>query len=163
MNHKYHWVLLVASVLVPQFAWAEAPPVKEIPPGEDIIVPVKKGVPAPIDGQVFSPETALRWANWLQQYKLRLDWDVKYAEDVCKEETGYRDKLLVIEKGRSAATEKSLRDELLKSEQGRVEAEETAREGPPWYNAAEFGIVLGTVVTAGAFALSIWALEARSN
>lgn len=155
--------LIAALVLLPQLAWGQAPPVKEIPPGEDVIVPVKKGTPAPIDGQIFSPETALRWANWLQQYKLRLDWDVKYAESVCKEETSYRDKLLTIEKERSAATEKSLRDELLKSEQGRIAAEEEVRSGPPWYNTAEFGIVLGTVVTAGAFALSIWALEARSN
>ncbi len=153
--------LIVALLLVPQLAWAGSPPVKEIPPGEDIIVPVKKGQPAPIDGQVFSPDTAVRWANWLQQYRLRLDWDVQYAEDVCKEETGYRDKLLTIEKERGASTEKSLRDELLKSEQGRIAAEQEVRDGPPWYNTTEFGIVVGTVITVGAVALSIWALEAR--
>jgi hypothetical protein len=161
MNRRYSLVLLLASVFISHLAWAEAPPVKEIPAGDDIIVPVKKGAPAPIDGQVFSPETALRWANWLQQYKLRLDWDVKYAEDVCKEETSYRDKLLVISKEQSAATEKSLRDELLKSEKGRLDAEAVVREGPPWYNTTEFGMVVGTAITAGAFALSIWALEAR--
>lgn len=155
--------LIAALVLLPQLAFAQAPPVKDVPPGEDVIVPVKKGAAAPIDGQLFSPETALRWANWLQQYQLRLVMDVQYAEDVCKEETSYRDKLLVIEKDRSAATEKSLRDELLKSEKSRIAAEEEVRSGPPWYDTVEFGIVLGTAVTAGAFALSIWALEARND
>lgn len=156
------WKVLVVALLAPSVVLAQ-PSVESIPPGEDIIVPVKKGAAAPIDGQLFSPETALRWANFLQQYKLRLAWDVKYAEDVCKEETAYRDKLLVIEKDRSAATEKSLRDELLKSEKSRIEAEEEVREGPAWYETVEFGIVLGTAVTAGAFALSIWALEARND
>ena len=153
--------LIALLLLVPQLAWAEAQPVKEIPAGEDIIVPIKKGQPAPFDGQLFDANTALRWGNFLQQYKLRLDWDVKYAEDVCKEETSYRDKLLVISKEQSAATEKSLRDELVKSEKGRLDAEAVVRDGPPWYNTTEFGMVVGTAITAGAFALSIWALEAR--
>jgi len=153
--------VFLVSLLLPLCAAAQSPPVQEIPPGADEIVSVKKGQPAPFDGQLFSPDTALRWANWLQQYKYRLVWDVEREQKLCVEENGYRDKLLVIEKERSKKVEDDLTERLKVTEQARIDAE-LAQE-PPWYNTTVFGIVVGTAVTAGAFALSIWALEARND
>ena len=153
--------VLFGLLLLPLCAAAQSPPVQEIPPGEDEIVPVAKGQQAPFAGQLFSPDTALRWANWLQQYKYRLEWDVTREQKLCVEEKNYRDKLLVIEKERSKKVEDDLVERLRKTEQARIDAESAAE--PAWYSTVEFGIVVGTAITAGAFALSIWALEARND
>ncbi len=142
------WVLIFAPAL-------SAQELESIPPGDDKIVPLKKGVPAPFDGQLFNPETALRWANWLEQMKTRLTLDVKKAEDVCKVETAHRDRVLKIEKDRAAAVEKDLHERLHKSEEARLKSEEAARDRP-FYDTVEFGIIVGVLASAGVFSLSVW-------
>ena len=138
------------------------PPVEAIPPGPDKIVPLGKGEKAPFGGQLFDPTTAIRWGNWLQQYKYRLVWDVELEQKVCIEEKTYRDSLLVIEKDRAKKTEDSFREALMRSEKARVKAEE-ALMNPPWYTTVEFGMVVGVVVTVGVVALAVWAVDAGTG
>src|SRR5690606_16021630 len=92
--------LLVVTLLASNAA-AQASPVESIPPGDDHIEPIRKGQPAPYDGQLFDPSTALRWANWLQQYKYRLKLDVEYEQNICKVELEHKSDLLKAEETRA--------------------------------------------------------------
>lgn len=160
------WRALLLVWLLPAVVLAQtSPPIEAIPKGEDRITPLSKGATAPYDGQLYEPMTALRWANWLQQYKYRLTWDVTKEQNVCRVEKKYRDDLLKAEEVRAAAVERDLRLRLSRSEQARLKAEEEARS-PSWYNTRTFGVAVGAVATIGVFALSVWALsttDARSG
>jgi len=123
-----NWKVFVAVVLLPAVASAQTPPIQTIPAGDDKIEPVHKGQPAPFDGQLYDSMTALRWANWLQQYKYRLVWDVEKSQSVCSVEKRYRDELLKAEETRATTVEKDLRERLARSEQARLKAEEEARK-----------------------------------
>jgi hypothetical protein len=152
------WLPLVL-LLLPATALAE-PAVKDIPAGEDKITAVRKGEPAPYDGQLYDPATSLRWANWLMQYRYRLKMDVVREQEVCAIEVTHRDSLLDIEKERAKQVEADLFLRLERSEEARIVAE-TELRNPSWYNTREFGITLGVLGTASVMALSIWAIEAR--
>jgi len=156
-----NWRAFVAVLLLPATVLAQAPPIQDVPSGPDKIVPLLWGEKAPYTGQLFDQSTALRWGNWLQQYKYRLEWDVKRERQVCSTEMGYRDFLLDVEKKRASNAEKDLVLRLERSEKARLVAEEVARN-PLWYNSRDFGVALGVVGTVGIMALSIWALEARN-
>lgn len=161
------WLLLLIVLLLAPVANAQpspdaSPPIEAIPPGEDIIVPLLKGYPAPFGGQLYDPLTALRWANWLQQYKYRLIWDVEKEQSICTVEKTYRDELLKAEETRAQKVELDLVGRLERSEQARLVAEEAARN-PPWYSTTEFGMVIGMVVTAGVVALAVWAIDAGTG
>jgi hypothetical protein len=151
---------LLAVLLITTQAAAQTPPITTIPPGDDKILVIHKSDSAPIDGQLFSNDTALRWGFWLQQYKYRLKADVEQAQHVCAVETTYKDKVLGIEKTRSATVEKDLLVRLERAEKARLSAEEELRN-PHWYKTRDFGIFLGLASSAGILGLSIWALEAR--
>lgn len=135
-------------------------PVETIPPGDDLIKPLRKGDKAPFDGQLFNIDTSIRWGFWLQQYRYRLVADSKRYQQLCRVETGFRDKKLEIEKSRNDKIDKDLRDRLLRSEKARLAAEEDSRN-PPWYSTTEFGMVIGAVATLAVVAVAVWALEAR--
>ncbi len=159
------WLITLASALwfYPTIARADGPnpPLEAVPAGDDKIVPIARGQAAPFEGQLFEPMTALRWANFLQQYKYRLEWDVKRAEESCAVETHYRDVLLTSEEERAQKVEDDLRWRLSTSEIARLAAEEAARN-PPWYSSMEFGMAIGAVAAIGVFALSVWAVGATA-
>jgi len=138
----------------------ESATIPPVPPGDDIIRPLQKGAPAPFAGQLFSPETALRWGNWLTQYRYRLTIDVKRERALCAIEQEHSKELLRIEKQRALAVESSLTEHLRSSEVKRQALEERLRN-PPWYQSIELGMVIGAVSTVAVLAVSIWALEAR--
>jgi len=121
--------------------------IKTIPEGDDTIVVLREGRPAPFDGQLYSNDTALRWANWLSQYQLRLKIDVEVERKVCNAELKYNLQLLDIEVKRSDEVETDLTSRLLKSEEARLAAEERVRD-PPFYSTFSFGLVVG-LLTAG--------------
>jgi len=135
--------------------------VTDIPPGEDKIVSVVKEEKAPFSGQLFSPDTALRWANWLQQYKVRLKADVQKEIEVCKATTDFKDKVIEIEKVRADKVERDLVVRLQRAETARLTAEEEARN-PPWHKTWTFGLVAGVVTTGTIFGLSVWALGTKN-
>lgn len=129
----------------------ETAPLTPIPPGPDVIVPLRRGDPAPVDGQLFDQATAVRWANFLQQAQLRLKLDVAYQHKV------------------DAVTIRALQDELgvekKKYEQvtadlnSKIQVAQQEAQNPPFYKTFWFGASLGagavllTVVVA-AFAVS---------
>lgn len=153
---------LLVAFLIASTARAEGPLVDTFPPGDDQISVVKKGEAAPYTGQLYSPDTALRWAFWLQQYKLRLKVDVEAEKARTAAELTYRDKVEAAEKAKNDAVQKDLRERLLAAEKARLAAEEEMRN-PSWWRTREFGIVIGVVTTAGAVALSIWAIDTATK
>lgn len=148
---------LVAVLLIPSLALAEEPlPKPDIvtfPVGEDAIVAVKKGEAAPYAGQLFDENTALRWAMWLQQYKLRYGLDLKAAQDSCQVVVRHSEEYRSIEEGRNKKSEADLRNRLLAAEKARLEAEEKLRNPPFWkepgfwYGAGAVTVVLVVVAT----------------
>jgi hypothetical protein len=161
-----NWRIVLITFLVTSTAYSQDipspdPPVQTIPPGDDVITPVRKGEPAPYTGQLFDSDTALRWANWLQQYKYRLTWDVRRAQEVSSIELKYRDDLLKAEEVRAEKVETDLRGRLERSEQARLDAEEELRN-PPWYSSPVFGAVIGVIATAAVFGIAVAAIDATS-
>jgi len=151
---KYRVVVVV--LLATQIAWAD--PIPPIPPGDDKIVPVKEGDKAPFTGQLFDQSTALRWGNWLQQYKLRLSQDVDREKKTCEVQVKYKDEVLRIEEKRAATITEDLRNRLQKTEEARLRAEEEARN-PSWYTTRTFGVIVGAVGTAAIFGFSVYAID----
>jgi len=151
------WLAVVAVVLVAGTASAQVP-IKSIPAGPDHIVPLRKGYRAPYTGQLFGPATALRWANWLQQYRLRLKSDTAYQQATCKVERVYDAKLLRVEQQRSSVLTTDLRARLARSEQARLHAEQVARN-PPWYRASWFGVALGVAGSLAIGGVTAWAVS----
>lgn len=140
-------ISLIASPL-----HAQTKPVVDVPPGEDNIVVVKKGEPAPFTGQLFDPSTALRWANWLEQYKLRLRTDVELEQK--KAELGvalWQQKYSIQKDFYEQQLTLSLRtqNELL------AKANDT-----PWYRSVWFGVTLGAVGTGLLVGGTAYALHA---
>lgn len=137
--------IVVLVLLVPCRAMA-LDPVMDIPPGEDRILVLGKDVPAPWAGQLYSNETALRWANWLQQYRLRLTQSEQYgrarlqaAETLCARKaeitaTGHADAI-------------KLYQERINTQQAQIASLRAEIADPPFYKKVWFGFVAGVVVT----------------
>lgn len=134
---------IFALLLVSRLAAAD-PIVQTIPPGSDKIVVVREGDRAPFTGQLFDSPTALRWANWLQQYQTMLTATVEHDQKVCAAKVEYGSKLLTIEKERAAALEQDLRARLVTSEKARAQALYEA-QNPSWYRTVWFGAGVATV------------------
>jgi len=128
-------------VLMSRMAVAE-PLVQSIPSGDDKIVVVREGDKAPFTGQLFDGATALRWANWLQQYQTLLPATIERDQKVCSAKVEYGGKALVIEKERAAVVEQDLRKRLLSSEKERVQAIYEL-QNPSWYRTVWFGVAIG--------------------
>ena len=152
-----HVRTLLVAFLISSTALAD-PPVQANPPGDDVITVVKKGEAAPYTGQLFDQPTALRWANWLQQYRLRLDLDVRREKDLCLQQVQYEVTLRDSERDRGRKVESDLMLRLERSEKARLHAEEEARN-PPWYRAPLFNIGLGFVGAASLVGLSAWVIH----
>jgi hypothetical protein len=156
------WCIPLVVLLVSSSAFAQTPPIQTIPSGNDKIVSLQLGQPAPFSGQLFDPPTALRWANWLQQYKYRLEFDTKLVGQQCVVETGYRDRLLEIEKARAAVVEKDLQARLLLADQARANAEKEAAN-PAWYRTVWFGAGIGIATGLIFTSMSIWAIKSSAQ
>lgn len=145
------WLIAVVLLLLPSVCLAadeEVPAqVVDIPPGEDVIESVSKGKPAPFDGQLFSPDTALRWSNWLLQYQARLKIDVEYERKVCAAELLFKSEALAIEKDKGQAIADDLRARVLRLEQINATLQDDMNN-PSWFDSVEFGLVLGVVGSA---------------
>lgn len=150
------WRILVALLLLPSLAHGQE--IETIPPGPDKIQPVKAQEPAPYAGVLYDNDTALRWANWLRQYKVRLKADVEKEQKVCAVKLSYEAGVLATEKRRSKELQDDLKARLQTSEKARLEAEERARN-PPWYTTAWFGAGVGVVGAATIAGVTAWALS----
>ena len=129
-------------------------PIEIIPDGPDRIVPLALGEPAPFSGQLYDPDTALRWANWLEQYRLRLTLEVNFQRNICTIKTAYGDARLDIERERATRAEAALEASLR-----RRERELDLALNPPWYRTTWFGVAAGTAGTLAVTALAAWAVS----
>lgn len=120
------------------------PPVEAIPPGDDVIEIVLQGKPAPFTGQLFSPETALRWGNWLSQYKLRLQKDVALERDLCKAKVDYQLSLREIEQDRTKTIMDDQRGRMLRLEGMNAKLQDQIND-PSFWSSMEFGVILGVL------------------
>ena len=125
-------------------AVAQDPPA--IPAGEDVIVAVKQGTPAPFTGQLFNNPTAVRWGIWLQQYRERSQVEQERAKAMCNVELDYKDRVSTIEAEKASALQQDLVARLQRSEGARMTAERRLSD-PPWYKTGTFQFTLGVLTT----------------
>jgi hypothetical protein len=141
--------LVLLFALTPRLAWADPPapaasgsvaPVVPLPPGEDNIVVLKKGDPAPFTGQLFDQPTALRWGNYLLQYKFRLQADVELQRKLGGLDLQLAEKKLVLEKELYTKVTTDLQAKL-------DAANKRLAVGPAWYETPTFGFAAGIVTS----------------
>ena len=145
-------VVAVVTVvtLLPHVAWAD--PVQAIPPGDDTIVSVKQGEPAPFTGQLFENNTAIRWGHYLEQYKYRLTADVALQMKLSQADVDYQKKLLVLEQEKYTKVVAEL--------EAKNQALQVQVSDPPFYTRVWFGITVGVVAAFGAVGLAAYGLHA---
>jgi hypothetical protein len=158
-----NWRAVFVASLLPAVALAEKPlpepQVVTYPPGDDKIVVVKKGEPSPFAGQLFEDNTALRWATWLQQYRVRYGLDMKAEQASCKVRLDHGDDLASIEKDRTAKIEVDLRQRLKEVDAQRLKLEEELRN-PTFFKQPGFWYGVGVVSTLAAVAVTAYAVHA---
>ena len=167
-----NWRLFLLIFLFPAFLAAQTalpvlPPVPKlelspIPPGEDKIVPLYKGAEAPFSGQLFDSSTALRWGNYLEQYRNYHALVVDTQRKVYTLELQHQSKVLKLELEARDKVEADLKARLNKSEGERLKAEHEAKN-IAWYNSRTFGVVIGVVATAGVFFLGAYAVGSKRD
>lgn len=142
--------LVLCAAAIATDAAATDPPVQAIPPGDDKIVVVTQGQPAPFTGQLFDNNTAVRWGNWLQQYKFRLTLDVDTQKKLDSIQLDLLTKKLELEREqyRQVTSDYQIQVATLQEE----------LRNPPWYKSPWFGFGCGIVasvalVTATAFVI----------
>ena len=133
------FVAVVLLLLLPRTAFAQTPPLEAVPPGDDVIVAVKKGDTAPLAGQLFDQATALRWGNYLQQCKLRLVADVDLQRKIDEAKLDYLKQIIDLEAKKYT--------EVTSDYQARLKAAESEGLNPPFYKTVWFGITIGVVST----------------
>lgn len=122
-------------------ALADPPaPVKSIPPGEDKIVIIRKDEKAPFSGQLFDTDTAIRWGNWLEQYRFRLELDKETQDSIHQAQINYLNQVIKIEQEKYKETTEVQRQTIM-------ELEKKAAEPDPWYESFQTGLVVGVVCT----------------
>lgn len=149
-------LVLLTALLTPGVARAVDPPaLLPIPSGEDVILVVHAGDKAPITGQLFDQPTALRWANYIQQYRARYALDLEYQSKVCAADAELaRTKLELQQKTYDAVT-KDLQAKLVKAQ---ADAADT-----PWYRSVGFGVGVGVVGTVAIIAASAALVNAATK
>lgn len=135
-------LLVLLICLFPSIARAEpteASPLIPVPSGPDVITSVKKGEPAPYEGQLFDASTAIRWANFLQQANTRLKLDPLYQYQVDKVEIDALNKVITLEQDKYKKVTEQLETDL-------TTAKKEAAD-PPFYKTAGFGFGMGVLAT----------------
>lgn len=131
---------ILLALLVATTAVAQPPTPPRTPEGDDRIVLVRRGEPAPFDGRLFDTDTAIRWTLRLEwydrevtrQYQLRLD-------SIAVTEANYQLRLDLVEDsyGREIA---GLREDL------RAVADDLAEASDPgFFRSARGGFILGVL------------------
>lgn len=150
-----------ALVLLATFstrALAADPLVQSIPPGDDKIVVVRQGEKVPFTGQLYDGATALRWANWLQQYRQLVVLNHEHDQQVCQAKLDFDATFLASETKKATTIERDLKDRLVASERARAAAQYEI-DHPAWYRSIWFGAAVGIVTTLGVSYVAVQALK----
>ena len=130
-------VLALLWLFIPSVAVADPPTLEATPPGPDRVVVLHQGDPSPYDGHLFDNDTALRWANWLRGYKLRLRLDVDEQKQLCTIQTGALRQQLGVEQQKYLQVTAEYDKKLLQLQWEQL--------NPPWYKTPTFYLVTGAV------------------
>lgn len=122
------------------------PPLIPVPAGDDKIVHVEMGEPAPFTGQLYDPATSLRWAHYLQQAKLRLRVDVLAEREQCNAYLQYMGRRIDLEVTYSDAVEQDLRARVLELEQRNVDLSDEV-QNPGFFKSPGFWFGVGVLAT----------------
>lgn len=123
-------------------------PIKDIPPGPDKIVSLKEGDKAPYAGQLYDPATALRWANWLLQFKTQLEANAELQKKICEAEVKLAVRQTEIQVEKDNAIISDLKSQVV-ARDVKVMQLQHELDSPPFYKTPLFGIIVG-VIGAGA-------------
>lgn len=134
-----HTATCLATALLLYAGSADAQEVTSVPPGNDQIVPMKKGEPAPFEGQLFDNNTALRWGNWLLQYKALVKNNHDLDQKICTADVDLQHKKIELLQRQY--------DQVTGELQAKLTVAQTELANPPWYRTVPFGIVVGVVAT----------------
>ena len=142
-------LLVLPLLFLSPSAYAQELQLEAIPPGDTRIEVLRKGEPAPYDGQLFDDATALRWANWLQQASLLYQLDVEAEQKKTYMTTRYYEHRLRLSQEHYNETVAYYSERLKK-------IEEESRN-PPWYRTVWFGAAMGGAAALAVGLGSIWA------
>lgn len=126
--------------------------VEAVPPGPDVIVPLKKGDPAPFSGQLFDNPTATRWGNYLIQYDKKSRLELTYQQKYYSLQIDYYKALLTVEKDKY--------DKATLLLEKKIVTVEWERDHPPWYRTTWFGVIVGVVATGAVVGLTAYTFHA---
>lgn len=135
--------LLVFVLGAPALAAAQPPTPPRIPAGDDRIVALRRGEPAPFDGQLLDTDTAIRWTYRLEwydselqrQYQLRLD-GLRVLEE------SWELRLSVVEESYTREVEG------LRGDTRRIAGQLAAARNPGFFRTTAGGFVIGVGVSA---------------
>lgn len=142
-------LLLVLALLFPRAAWAgdEYTRVSDVPPGEDHIESVSSGDKAPFAGQLFDSATALRWANWLSQYRLKLkQLEVLMQARAEIDQKFHAQQVQILTA--SHANEVAWYRAQLQLQTAETERLKVELQNPPFYKTTWFGFAAGVVAVS---------------
>jgi len=151
----YGWhmrtLLVLLTLLLPNAAFAADPlppaatEVMDIPPGPDSIIVLQQGEKAPYSGQLYSNDTAFRWASWLLQYKRQLTSRAELDRKLCTADLSLAATKLRLEIEKHDAL---MEDAYAKLDS--MDEENDKLRHPPFYKSTWFGFTLGVLVTGAA-------------
>lgn len=141
-------LVLVLTLTTP--SWSQTRPVEDIPPGQDQIQYLPKGTPAPYSGQLFDDQTALRWANWIRQYKAFYQMDMESQQKQCAVS-------VQLEQRKLQLTEEHYKQIVLEYDTRLKEAGRP--QTTPFYSTMEFGVAVGAVGAFTSVILTAWVLN----
>jgi len=118
-----------------------------LPAGSDRILSLPKGEPAPYSGQLFDASTALRWANYLEQYRVQLGLRERAHLHLRAAERGYWEAVVVAERTAGKTVQEDLGTRLHKVEDDNARLQQELLQPTPWYSTREFGFVAGVVLS----------------
>lgn len=155
MNRRW-WVALVLCCTFTSRAAAQSQlwELRDLPPGPDQLQPLRKGDPAPYQGILFDGPTALRWGNWLEQYRALRPLERDYYLRAGQIEVEHQKRLLVIERDRAKQVEQDLLGRLGKVEAQHLQLQQQLLD-PPWYRNGSVMLTLGALGSAVIFLCGI--------
>lgn len=147
MNRSLQVSCLIASMLLAvNEARADETDVVNIPAGDDKIVPMRKNEPAPFEGQLFDNDTALRWANWLVQYKQLVKSNAALQRRLCEIDVNLANRKLEIEQEKN--------NKIVPDLEKKLAAAKDEVDHPPFYRTFWFGATIG-LATASLAAVGV--------
>lgn len=141
MNQSLRVSCMIATMLLAvNDARADGADVVNIPAGADKIIPMRKGEAAPIEGQLFDNDTALRWANWLVQYKQLVKRNAELQNRLCQIDVNLANEKLVIEQEKNK--------KIIPDLENKLAAAKEAADHPAFYKTAPFGLAVGATIAS---------------